>query len=129
LIAAWRPGRSLAREFYTSPRVFERDMERVYLRHWTFVANNDYAMLVRFTPLAVLETEIEVTWLVRRDAVEGRDYQLADITWLWGNTLREDKTITENNQAGVNSRFYRPGPHSREESLDEFLGWYLAQIR
>ena len=42
--------------------------------------------------------------------------------------MREDKTITENNQAGINSRYYRPGPHSKEEKLDEFLDWYLAQI-
>ena len=39
LIATHCPGRSLVREFYTSPRVFERDMERVYLRQWTFVAH------------------------------------------------------------------------------------------
>ena len=94
-----------------------------------FVADNDYAMLVRFTPVAVQETEVEITWLVHRDAVEGRDYKLDDITWLWGNTMREDMKITADNQAGVNSRFYKPGPHSREESLDEFLQWYLNQIR
>lgn len=93
------------------------------------VGGNDYAMLARFTPIAVQETEAEITWLVHQDAVEGRDYQVDDITWLWRYTMEEDKKITENNQAGVNSRFYRPGPHSQEESLDEFLGWYLAQIR
>src|SRR6185312_11394982 len=32
LIAAHRPGRSLEREFYTSPRIFEHDIRRVYLR-------------------------------------------------------------------------------------------------
>ena len=94
-----------------------------------FVADNDYAMLVRFTPTAVQETEVEITWLVHREAVEGRDYKLDDITWLWGNTMRQDMKITADNQAGVNSRFYRPGPHSEEECLDEFLQWYLAQIR
>ena len=96
--------------------------------HW-FVADNDYGMLVRFTPIAVQETEIEVTWLVAENAVEGKDYRLDELTWLWGNTLREDQTITENNQAGVNSRFYEPGPHGKEEKLDEFLQWYLEQIR
>ena len=93
-----------------------------------FVADNDYAMLVRFNPLALQETEAEITWLVHPAAVEGRDYELAALTWLWGGTLREDQKITENNQAGVNSRFYRPGPHSTEEQLDEFLQWYLRQI-
>jgi phenylpropionate dioxygenase-like ring-hydroxylating dioxygenase large terminal subunit len=99
-----------------------------YPINW-FVADNDYAMLVRFTPLALQETEAEITWLVHREAVEGRDYQVEALTWLWANTLREDQKITEDNQAGVNSRFYRPGPHSKEEQpLDEFLQWYLRQI-
>ena len=93
-----------------------------------FVADNDYAMLVRFNPLALQETEAEITWLVHPDAVEGRDYDVGALTWLWGGTLREDQKITEDNQAGVNSRFYRPGPHSKEEQLDEFLQWYLRQI-
>jgi phenylpropionate dioxygenase-like ring-hydroxylating dioxygenase large terminal subunit len=98
-----------------------------YPINW-FVGNNDYAMLVRFTPLALQETEAEITWLVHPDAVEGRDYDREAITWLWGNTMREDQKITEDNQVGVNSRFYRPGPHCRDELLDEFLQWYLRQI-
>jgi Rieske 2Fe-2S family protein len=95
-----------------------------------FVADNDYAMLVRFTPLALQETEAELTWLVHPDAVEGRDYNLDALTWLWANTMREDQEITENNQSGVNSRFFRPGPLSSEEVLlAEFVDWYIRQIR
>lgn len=94
-----------------------------------FVADNDYAMLARFTPLALQETEAEVTWLVHPAAVEGRDYNLDNLTWLWGNTMREDQKITEDNQAGVNSRFYRPGPLARDEfQIDEFIQWYLRQV-
>ena len=97
--------------------------------HW-FVGDNDHAMLARFTPLDVQETEVEITWLVHQNAAESRDFRVDEVTWLWLNTMREDKTITENNQAGVNSRFYQPGPHSQEEALvDEFLAWYLVQIR
>ncbi len=93
------------------------------------VADNDYAMLTRFSPLSLQETELEVTWLVREDAVEGRDYDVEKVTWLWRRTMEEDQTITENNQAGVNSRYYRPGPHSKDESLNEFLSWYLECLR
>jgi len=94
------------------------------------VADNDYAMLVRFTPVDVQSTEVEITYLVHQDAVEGRDYNVEEVTWLWRKTMEEDQKITEDNQAGVNSRFYRPGPHSRDETaLAEFLGWYLDQIR
>src|SRR5260370_6859598 len=28
------PGHALARDFYTDPAIFERDMERMLLRHW-----------------------------------------------------------------------------------------------
>ena len=93
------------------------------------VADNDYAMLTRFSPLSLQETELEVTWLVREDAVEGRDYDVEKVTWLWRRTMEEDQTITENNQAGVNSRYYCPGPHSKDESLNEFLSWYLECLR
>jgi phenylpropionate dioxygenase-like ring-hydroxylating dioxygenase large terminal subunit len=34
LIANHRPGHALARNFYTDPAIFERDMERMLLRHW-----------------------------------------------------------------------------------------------
>ena len=92
------------------------------------VADNDYAMLVRFTPVDVQSTEVEITYLVHQDAVEGRDYQVEEVTWLWRKTMEEDQKITEDNQAGVNSRFYRPGPHARDEvALAEFLSWYLDQ--
>lgn len=38
------------------------------------------------------------------------------LTWLWKVTSEEDKLIIEKNQAGVNSRFYEPGPYSQMES-------------
>ena len=90
---------------------------------------NDYAMLTRFTPISVLETEAQATWLVRADAVEGTDYNVDDVTWLWRKTLEEDIEITENNQRGVNSRVYRPGPFSTmEEPIEKLVRWYLQQI-
>jgi Rieske 2Fe-2S family protein len=93
------------------------------------VCCNDYAMLTRFTPLSVLETEAQATWLVRGDAVEGRDYNVDDVTWLWRRTFEEDIEITENNQKGVCSRAYQSGPYSEMERLIEtFIQWYLNQI-
>jgi Rieske 2Fe-2S family protein len=93
------------------------------------VCCNDYAMLTRFTPLSVLETEAKAIWLVRGDAVEGRDYQIDDVTWLWRRTLEEDIEITENNQKGVSSRAYRPGPYSEmERPIEKLIQWYFNQI-
>ena len=39
LIGRHAPGRALAREFYTDPRIFELDMERILLRHWFCVGH------------------------------------------------------------------------------------------
>jgi phenylpropionate dioxygenase-like ring-hydroxylating dioxygenase large terminal subunit len=90
---------------------------------------NDYAMLARFTPLSVLETEAQVIWLVRGDAVEGRDYDVDEVTWMWRRTLEEDIKITENNQKGICSRVYRPGPYSEmEKPIEKLIQWYLGEI-
>ncbi len=93
------------------------------------VCANDYAMLTRFTPLSVLETEAQATWLVRGDAIEGHDYDIENVTWLWRRTFEEDIEITENNQKGVCSRAYQPGPYSQmERPIETFVQWYLNQI-
>jgi len=89
----------------------------------------DYVVLYRFSPLNVNTSECDITWLVRRDAKEGRDYELEKLVWLWDITTKADKTIIENNQLGVNSRFYTPGPYSKMEAFTErFIDWYLESI-
>ncbi len=77
-----------------------------------------------------MSTDCEITWLVNESAVEGKDYNLADLTWLWDVTTIADKRIIERNQAGVDSRFYQPGPLSQMESYQRrFLDWYVATMR
>jgi Rieske 2Fe-2S family protein len=93
------------------------------------VACNDHAMLPRVTPISPFQTEIEQTWLVHQNAVEGADYNVDDLTWMWRRTIEQDVQICEGNQRGVNSRFYKPGPYSKmEEAVEKFIDWYLAQI-
>ena len=93
------------------------------------VASNDHAMLFSFAPMSELETRAELTWLVDGDAVEGRDYDPAEVSWLWEVTNEADWKICENNQSGVNSRMYRPGPYSEaEQGVEQFVQWYFAQI-
>lgn len=93
------------------------------------VASNDHAMLFSFAPMSELETRAELTWLVDGDAVEGRDYDPAEVSWLWEVTNGEDWKICETNQSGVNSRMYRPGPYSEaEQGVEQFIEWYFAQI-
>jgi phenylpropionate dioxygenase-like ring-hydroxylating dioxygenase large terminal subunit len=90
----------------------------------------DHVVLYRFTPRGLRNTDCEVIWLVNGSAVEGRDYDRAELTWLWDVTTRADKEIIERNQAGVDSRFYEPGPlSSMEEFTARFLEWYVATMR
>lgn len=89
----------------------------------------DHMVVNRFTPLSVDRTLQEMTWLVHPDAVEGRDYDVDELTWLWRVTTDQDLKIIEDNQQGVNSRAYVPGPYSNaEQTLNLFIQWYFDQI-
>lgn len=89
----------------------------------------DYVVIYAFKPLAHQRSECDITWLVRGDATEGKDYDKAKLTWLWDVTTEADKRIIERNAQGVNSRFYEPGPLSTMEKYGwDFLSWYLATL-
>lgn len=87
----------------------------------------DYAIVATYIPQSVGVTHVVMRWLVRADAVEGRDYDLAKLRWLWDETTQQDKNIIELNAAGVASRGYAPGPYSQLESMTaDFVDRYLA---
>jgi phenylpropionate dioxygenase-like ring-hydroxylating dioxygenase large terminal subunit len=89
----------------------------------------DHAVLFRFTPVGAQRTIQEIAWLVHPDAVEGRDYQRDELMWLWNVTTDQDKRIIEDNQLGVNSSAYEPGPYSEvETACSFFVDWYLEQV-
>ena len=52
------------------------------------------------------------------------------VTWLWRITSASDKKIIEDNQLGLSSRFYQPGPYSFpiEASTHRFVEWYLHDV-
>ena len=94
-----------------------------------FLAYPDHGVIYRFIPRSVDHTEMEVLWLVHEDAVEGLDYDVGRLTWLWKTTSAEDKKIVEMNQAGVNSRYFEPGPYSLQETYAaRFVDWYLREL-
>jgi Rieske 2Fe-2S family protein len=94
-----------------------------------FLAYADHGVIYRFIPRGVLATEMEVIWLVAGSAVEGRDYDLARLTWLWDVTSLADKRIIERNQAGVASRAYEPGPFSlMEPGTRAYVERYVAEL-
>ena len=67
-----------------------------------------------------------ISW--SRDAEEGKDYDKEAVIWLWDHTTQEDEYIIMRNSAGVNSRFFEPGPYHPEfERLSlNFVNWYLG---
>jgi phenylpropionate dioxygenase-like ring-hydroxylating dioxygenase large terminal subunit len=87
----------------------------------------DYAITATYIPQSATTTQAVLRWLVRGDAVEGRDYKIADLCWLWDETTKQDKSIIELNAAGVASRGYAPGPYSQLEGMTaDFIDRYLA---
>ena len=90
---------------------------------------NDHVTTFRFTPVNGKLTDVVLTWLVHEDAEEG-DYDVDRLKWMWDVTTIQDTTIIGDNQAGVNSSRYTPGPYSdREPGTKRFIQWYLGQIR
>jgi len=94
-----------------------------------FLAYPDHGLIYRFVPRSVGSTDMEVIWLVRADAREGTDYDLARLTWLWKVTSIADKRIIELNQQGISSRYYEPGPYSEMElHTRRLVEWILAEL-
>jgi Rieske 2Fe-2S family protein len=105
------------------------DQGRMYLSFSPFtqlVATNDFAVLFRFTPRGTLQTDVDLFWLVDGRASE---VDVERMIWGWDQTTRQDKVITENNQAGILSMRYRPGRYSEHERrVMTFQRWYLGQF-
>ena len=90
----------------------------------------DHCVLYRFLPRSLTATDAEVVWFVRGDAVEGADYNVNEVTWLWHHTTLEDEYIIMRNSMGVNSRFFDPGPYHPEfeATLKHFVAWYRKTL-
>ena len=93
-------------------------------------ASDDHAVATRLTPLTPSTTQVDVTWFVHKDAVEGRDYTLEKLLPFWQRTSEQDWVICAANQAGVSSPAYTPGPYSktRESNVQQFIDWYLGAL-
>ncbi|MDZ7644884.1 MAG: SRPBCC family protein [Woeseiaceae bacterium] len=93
------------------------------------LAYSDHVVAYVFTPVDLENCLCDIYWLVRNDAVEGKDYDVEELVWLWDITTHADKRIIVNNWKGVNSRYYEPGPFSGMESLERrYVEWILQQL-
>jgi Rieske 2Fe-2S family protein len=91
----------------------------------------DYAFMFAVIPTGPQETQIISKWLVPRDAMEGVDYQIEELIEAWTVTNQQDRELAENNQRGVNSIAYKPGPYSpdAEDFTLRFVEWYRTEAR
>ena len=96
----------------------------------SIIMSNDFATTFTFIPRGPMETDVEIMWLVHEDAIEGKDYDLNNLIWMWDQTTIADKKIIENNQKGVLSKKYIPGPLSEMElGLKKLKKWYLTHLK
>jgi Rieske 2Fe-2S family protein len=91
---------------------------------------SDHVVTVSVLPLAPQKTLLRTKWLVRKDAVEGEDYDLETLTAVWKATNRQDADLVGLSQSGVRSPAYEPGPYSpyTEGLVEKFCAWYLGRL-
>jgi phenylpropionate dioxygenase-like ring-hydroxylating dioxygenase large terminal subunit len=95
-----------------------------------FLAYSDHVVGYVFTPVDQTHCKCEIYWMVRGDAVEGKDYDADELIWLWDITTHADEKIIVDNWKGINSRYYRPGPFSGMEYLEKrWIDWILQELR
>ena len=92
-------------------------------------AVSDHVFAFTCEPVGPKETLVTAKWFVHPEAVEGVDYHVESLAALWLTTNNQDIELVENNQAGVNSIGYTPGPYCEDaESLViNFVDWYCNE--
>ncbi len=87
---------------------------------------SDHCVVFRVLPISAQETLVTSKWIVHKDAVEGKDYNIEKLCRVWNSTNAEDKRFTEENQRGINSIGYQPGPYAPdyEFAVINFVNWY-----
>jgi Rieske 2Fe-2S family protein len=94
------------------------------------LAYSDHVVAYVFTPIDHGNSRCEIYWMVRGDAVEGKDYDVDELTWLWDITTISDKEIIVNNSKGVHSKYYEPGPFSEMEKEERsYIEWILRELQ
>lgn len=90
----------------------------------------DHAVVFRVLPLGPQQTVVTTKWLVHKDAVEGVDYDTENMRRVWDATNDQDRQLAEENQRGINSKAYQPGPYSEtyEFGVIDFIDWYSEQM-
>ena len=92
---------------------------------------SDHIITFSVLPLAANRTLLRTTWCVHKDAVEGVDYDVDNLTKVWEATNKQDSRLVEESYRGVSTGAYEPGPYSpyTEELVEKFTHWYVQRMR
>jgi Rieske 2Fe-2S family protein len=63
--------------------------------------------------------------------MEGVDYEVEELTRVWLATNEQDRRIVHENQIGMYSPTYEPGPFSlvQESGVSQFVDWYCSRLQ
>ena len=91
---------------------------------------SDYYVVTRLLPAGPRLSRLQVWWMVDENARTGKDYDAETLAEVWEQTTVQDAKLTAENQHGVNSSAYRPGPYSpvTETMVSHFIGWYTRRM-
>ncbi len=91
---------------------------------------SDHIVTFSVLPLEPERTLLRTKWLVHKDAVEGVDYDLNNLTQVWLKTNKQDGDLVAMAQRGVRQPAYEPGPYSpyTEGLVEKFCDWYIGRM-
>jgi glycine betaine catabolism A len=91
---------------------------------------SDHIITFSALPIDAEHTLLRTKWMVHKDAVEGKDYDIKKLTEVWKATNHQDATLVERTMRGVKSDQYKPGPYSpfTEELVEKFTNWYIQRL-
>ncbi|AOI94581.1 MULTISPECIES: aromatic ring-hydroxylating oxygenase subunit alpha [Burkholderia] len=91
---------------------------------------SDHIVTFSVIPLSAGKTLVRTKWLVHKDAKEGIDYDVKNLTAVWNATNDQDRALVEFSQRGANSSAYEPGPYSpyTEGLVEKFSAWYIGRL-
>lgn len=113
----------------TLGRVKNRELGSLRILHlpnsWNH-GQSDHLVTFQVVPMGPQKTKVITKWVVHKDAVEGVDYDVEKLRRVWDATNAQDRTLAEENQRGINSVAYEPGPYSPtyEFGVVNFIDWY-----
>lgn len=112
---------------FTEPRLGRLSMHLQPNAWFHFLSDH----IVTFTvlPLSADRSLLRTTWLVAADAVEGVDYDVDKLTYVWRQTNDQDRAFVARAHAGVGNPAYLPGPYLPPEyQVEAFCNWYVQRV-